>query len=329
MRMKYFHTYNLLVITAVWTVFQLVCPLDATAQQYSYVTDRRFFTPGDLIGYTFHPAQKVALTGATEKVPPGSYAFGITYKHLYVTGEGIEGVYNIDASRQHDFGIQLDITHARNARLRGYLKIIQNKYGMVESLVFRRAASDVESVFHIAPLPAGQRDAEKEFFTDRGELAIPSVEQLWGHVIRPFMCIHQDSYLQERFSVSDSIEIAFLSGTEAEIREIRKSRKGMDSASLAEDPGSFLPGNDRRQTKSAQYLYLDLRAGLHDSRLKSVAYPIRKILEKEDRNAGLTQERYRWDILSDSKERITLFLNGDHTVSSLQIGNSLYLMRGF
>ncbi|MEY3051096.1 MAG: hypothetical protein RLY31_881 [Bacteroidota bacterium] len=308
---------------------QLTIPADATAQHYSYITDRRFFSPGELAGYTFYPAQKKVLTGITKTIAPGKYAFGITYKHLYVTGEGIEGVYTIYSSQQRDYGFLLDIIHTRNARLRGYLKIIQNKYGMVESLVFRRSANEVESVFLIAPLPVEQREKEKEFFTDRGELAIPSVDRLWGQIVRPFMCVHQDSYLQERFSVSDSIEIAFLSGTEAEIREQLKSRYPMEQSSLAADLGSILSGNDRRPSKSTQYLYLDLRTGLHDSRMKSITFPIRKIIEKEDRNAGLTEERYRWEFITDSKEKITLFLNGDHTVSSFLIGNDLFLMRGF
>ena len=61
----------------------------------------------------------------------------------------------------------------------------------------------------------------------------------------------------------------------------------------------------------------------------SSKYPIRRINEKEDESAGMHEERFLWECVNDKKEIINVYLNGDHTISTIVIGDKKYLMRGF
>ena len=78
-------------------LFCLLTGIQLPAQNtYSYISDRKFKDPTDLIGYDFRPNLLEIREEREEELDAGSYSFGITMNNLYVDGPGIKGVYSIN-----------------------------------------------------------------------------------------------------------------------------------------------------------------------------------------------------------------------------------------
>lgn len=185
----------------------LICSAYVQAQHYSFISDRRFFEPADMIGYDFKPCALEIPNEEERKIDPGEYSFGITFNYLYAKGEGIEGVYNINNMQPTDFGFKILLMNARNARLQGHLKVIQNKYGMVEALIFKRSSNEKEIIFYLSPISKELNEKEKDYFTDRGELIVDHQDSIWGQKIRPFLIMHMEENVQQRLQLADSTYI--------------------------------------------------------------------------------------------------------------------------
>lgn len=318
--------------------------------QYSYITDRRFFEAADLVGYDFRPFMKEIPNDRKEEIDAGVYSFGITFKNLYVKGPGIEGVYNINNMSPDEYGFKLLLMNARDARLQGHLKVILNKYSMVEALIFKRSPTEKEIIFYLSAIPGKMKEAEQAYFTDRGELAIESTDSLWGKSFRPFLRIHTEARVQERLRMGDSTTISFVKTVIVEEKDRKKKNEeapvtenpaepetpevtpAAEAGEAAESPENT--GDDAgKKVKITEEYKIVVRSiiqfedGMRED--KTWEYPVRRISEKEDKAAGQMEERFRWEFINDTKEEIILFLNGDHTVSSMHIGDKTYLMRGF
>ena len=332
------------------------------AQHYTYISDRRFFEPADMIGYDFKPAGLEIPNGEKRNLDAGEYSFGISQNYLYVSGEGIEGVYNINNMQPVEYGFKILLMNARNARLQGHLKVIQNKYGMVEMLIFKRSSNDKEIIFSLPAIPRSLQKREHDYFTDRGETIVEEKDSIWGTTIRPFLILHTDENIQQRLQMADSTAIIFTKKITIEEKEVKKKKKKNKekdkqtadqpiATSPEEGSGDMPPGplpaadstalpNDttvmeapKVKVKITKEYFLTIRSNvLTDGgarEMKSQTFEIKKINIREDRSAGPQEERYQWELLTDKKIPVFLYLNGDHTVSTLEIGSKKYLMRGF
>ena len=322
------------------------------AQYYTYITDRRFFEPADMIGYDFKPGAMEIPNEEKKDLDPGEYSFGITANNLYIKGEGLQGVYNINNMQPADFGFKILLMNARDARLQGHLKVIQNKYGMVEALIFKRSSNDQEIIFYLLPSTSDLRDKEKEYFTDRGELVIDDKDSIWGKSIRPFIIMHRSENVQQRLQMIDSTYLTFTEEVSIEEKEVKKkNKKEKDQTEEAvEEQAEKVATTGEPEDESAtidstaieapeikvkitkEYFLTVHSSFINDMGVREQAskkYPIRRISEKEDGAAGMHEERFLWEFANDKKEIINLYLNGDRTVSTLEIGDKKYLMRGF
>ncbi len=332
------------------------------AQYFTYITDRRFFEPADLIGYDFKPGAMEIPNEEVRELDPGEYSFGVTFNNLYIKGEGIEGVYNINNMQPQEYGFKVFLMNARDARLQGHLKVIQNKYGMVESLIFKRSNKDKEIIFYLTPIPGKVKNKEKAYFTDRGELAIADKDSIWGMTIRPFHIMHMEENVQQRLQLVDSTYITFTEEITIEEKEVKKKKKDKKNkekkqaeeveevAESEEEPvvekteaveeNSVVEENDTTAIEAPEIkvkiikeyfltVHSNIMTDMGVREMKSRKYPIRRISEKEDESAGMHEERFLWEFVNDKKEAINLYLNGDRTVSTLEVGGKKYLMRGF
>lgn len=328
--------------------FFLVLATLAKAQSFTYINDRRFFDPNDLIGYDFKPAAMEIKDEMEQELSPGEYSFGVTQNNLYVKGGHIEGVYNVNNIHPEDYGFKLALMNARDARLQGHLKVVLNKYGMVEVLIFKRSPTDKEIIFYQVPTSKGLRDREKAYFTDRGEQIFTNQDSLWGKSIRPFFIIHQDARVQQRLEMIDSFEISFVE--EMKIVEKEKKRSKRDKERMVADTVAFdslginlaeldsmtldsILNSPEVKIKIVKEYFVEVSSfqeyedGVRQA--KSKRYLIKKIVEKEDESAGPMEERFLWEFQTEKKEIIELYLNGDYSVSTMLIGPKKYLARGF
>ena len=326
-------------------LFFLLCTIVAQAQ-YTYISDRRFYGPDDLVGYDFKPASKEIPNQQQDDLDPGEYSFGITANNLYVKGEGIQGVYNINNIHPEEYGFKLLLMNARDARLQGHLKIIQNKFGMVEALIFKRSPDEKETIFYLSAIPGKINEQEKAYFTDRGELVFESPDSIWGKSFYPFLRIHTDAKVQERLQMRDSTSISFVETITIEEKDKKKKKsKNEDTAEMPPDSmavdtisqaladtASMAADPDKKVKIIKEYFVVVRSIVQYDDGAredKTWKYPVKRIADKEDQQAGLQEERFQWEFINDKKEPIFLYLNGDHTVSSMHIGEKTFLMRGF
>lgn len=326
------------------------------SQGYSYISDRRFFSPEDLVGYDFRPDRMEVPNVSEKNLTPGEYSFGINFNNLFVEGEGIRGVYNINNISPTEYGFKLLLINARDARLQGHLKVIQNKWGMVEALIYKRSPTEKETIFYLPPIPGKLNDQERDYFTDRGELVIENTDSLWGKTFYPFFRIHLEKNIQEPLEIADSTSVMFFQTITLELKEKEKKKAKKNEEVTAEEMPqdsveqteeeeefTFVDGQeispseekyvDPSKFKINKAYFVEVRSilqyedGLRED--KTWKYPIRKVVEREDELAKMNEERYQIDITGDKGKKIYLYLTGDKTVSTFEIDNQLYLMRGF
>ncbi|MFZ4542409.1 MAG: hypothetical protein ACOYOA_00020 [Saprospiraceae bacterium] len=312
----------------------------------SYINDRKFFDPTDLLGYNFRPAILEIKDIKKQNLVPGSYAFGITPNNLYVEGEGIAGVFNVNNINSTEFGFKLMLMNARDPTLQGHLKIILNKRGEVEALVFLRSPKDKEMIFYISALPAELGKKESAYFTDRNELELLQPDSLWRKIIRPFITIHQDNSIQDRIQMKDSVSFMFVE----KIKIIDKSKKKdsktdstkvsyelkdmkIDSIQQTEISKETVKKPDvKKDVKIIKEHFVYFRSifkyddGTEED--KETEYIIKKCTLKEDKKMDPAGDRFLLQI-ETNKGDMNLFLNGQKTLNSIEFNNKIYLMRGF
>ena len=219
----------------------LLCCLANTAllaqvKQFSYISDRTFASPDELMGYDFKPAMREVPGQEPEEFPVGKYSFGITRKNLYVEGPSIRGVYSVNNINTTPYGFILKTMNARDPTIQGHLKLVVDDLGQVEGLIFKRSTNDDEVIFFLRVIPEEVAEAEAEYFTHKGALTIKAIDTLWtGVEIRPFLRIYQNmGGIQERIIRSDSVSLRFYDVVTVEEKE-KKSLLGKKRKARGED----------------------------------------------------------------------------------------------
>jgi len=310
--------------------------------QYTYITDRRFFDPTDLIGYDFRPDRMEIPDEMEDEISAGDYSFGISFNNLFVEGENIKGVYNINNISPTDYGYKLLLMNARDARLQGHLKVILNKYAMVELLIFKRSPDEKEIIFYLPPIPKKLQQQERGYFTDRGEMLVEDPDSLWGQKIIPFHRIYTDQNIQQPLSMRDSTNISFVKEVTVEekikktkpVKKKKKEKNKEEEVSMEEVMNAEVDTVVvEKKVKIITKYYVILRSILtYDDGTqedKTWKFETKKVNTRQDDNAKLDEEKYEWEFVTEKGEEIKLYLNGDNTISTMNIGNQRYLMRGF
>ena len=223
---------NFFVLTVIFS-FLTVLNLQAQQDKYTYLTDKKFNQSEDLFGYTFVPStMEVAQAGQTKageqiEISAGSYKFGIARGNLFVKGEGLDGVHNINQINTTEFGFQLMLMNARDPKQQGHLKIFKLK-SYVDALVFKANNDAQEVIFLLPEISKSLGESEKEYFTDRNDVFIEFEEDIWGSEIFPFFKTFMPKRVYQRVQKQDQVKISFI---ETE-RIIEKGKKKNDDVVL-------------------------------------------------------------------------------------------------
>ncbi len=197
------------LLTAVLIAWTLAAA--AQVAQYSYISDRRFTSPDQLMGYDFKPAMREEPGEDPTEVTVGKYSFGITRKNLYVEGPEIQGVYSLNEINTTEYGFILKTMNARDPTIQGHLKVVVDEIGQVEGLIFKRSNHDKEIIYFLRVIPSEVARAEAEYFTHKGQRKVEHLDSLWtGVEIRPFLRIFNNmGGIQQRVLPSDSVSLRF------------------------------------------------------------------------------------------------------------------------
>ncbi|MEY4935075.1 MAG: hypothetical protein RIS64_1434 [Bacteroidota bacterium] len=322
---------NKLLIVVCLSVFST---LSNAQSQYSYISDRKFRSITDLIGFTFCPNEMEIKDVSKNHVQAGRYSFGITQNNLYVDGEGIKGVYSVNNMTPTKFGYQLHLMNANNPTLQGHLKIFLNDRKEVDALMFKRSQKDKEAIFYQAEMPADLLEREDKFFTDRNELEIKQIDSLWGKIIRPFLIV-DENHVQERFRISDNVNFEFSEKVTIIDKSKKKSDKTDANATTAPvveklDSATLL---DKKKVKIIKEYFVKIHFVNKnpDGTLaadKSLDYKLDDFSMKEDFKSGNSDDRYQIMLKPKGDKPFYIYLNSKKMVSFIMIDSRRFHLRG-
>jgi hypothetical protein len=310
-------------------------------KSYSYVTDRKFTDPEELLGYNFRPNMKEVKDVGKVNIAPGAVAFGITQNNLYVEGEGIGGVYNLNNINPTEFGFKLLFMNARDATVQGHLKVIIGKNGFVQALIFLRSNKEKEVIYYLPELTKDMMEKERKYFTDKNELQFIHQDSIYGKTIRPFLLMHHTSKKQERVEMKDSCMISFREKITIIDKTKKKDKNGKDSLSTEKTDAKIDAKStekiaekpiDKKNIKIIKEHFVRVRRieKYPDGTMQDVdnEYVIKNATIKEDKNVDMEGDRFLL-ILETNKGEISIFLNGNKMVNTVEAFDKTYLSRGY
>ena len=330
-------------------------------EEYSYVTDRRFFQPSDLIGYNFVPIKYEIPNEYDEELGPDEYSFGITFNNLYTKGGEIEGVYNINNINDAEYGFKLTLMNPRNPAQSGHLKVIVNDKRHVSALIFRKSKKEDEIIFHLPQAPEELLEEEQTYFTDNGELHIEDIDSIWGTEINPFLRVYTSDNIQQRLQHYDSTSIVLIEEIVFEEKKIKKKKKKNKKdqeekeeeleAELSEEEeeeeeeeqvavvdsldanNAIIEDVEEKEFKEIRSYYFDYKTrrinkqGIEE--IKVTRYQIKKTKERVNEDAGPGEEKYQLAFMTEQGDELYIYLLENRTVSSLEIKDELLFLRGY
>jgi hypothetical protein len=325
--MKFYTFLFLLFATSLWG-----------QKSYSYISDRKFSDSEDLLGYNFRPSLKEIKDVSKTNINPGDVAFGVTQNNLYVQGEGIQGVYNLNNINPTEYGFKLLFMNARDATVQGHLKVILNKNKFVQAVVFQRSNKEKEIIYYLPDLPKDILEKERKYFTNKNELNFIHQDSIYGKGIRPFFIMHQDANTQERIEMKDSCVISFTEKTTIIDKTKKKDKAAMLKDSLEnikkDSTKTTTPTKaiDKKNIKIIKEHFVTIRQIVKykegNTEDKEMEYTIKNTSLKEDKSVDIEGDRFLL-LFETNKGEIQIFLNGNKMVNSVNAFGKTYLVRGF
>ena len=294
-------------------LFSLFIVGNISAQfHYSYISDKRFQSPEELLGYELKPNTIVFPNPDNPKrnqeVPlnPGDITFRATRNYLIVDGDAYpdyKGAYSVNSINPERYGYKLDLMNARNPSIQGHLKIILNNKSEIDAYIFQPSPKEKEVVFYQAKIPSKINKQEETYFTDWGEVIINDTS-LWGTTVYPFFELEKT---QRRLLPEDSLNITFQVDTVI-VNKKKNKKKAIYTV--------IVRYNEKNQDG--------------DFELKTAEFPIDKIVERESRNPQDKDIRFRieFSVKKLQSGKVLIYLDENRSVHSVWIGQTNYTMRG-
>ncbi len=334
-------------------------------------------------------------------IEAGDYSFGVTRSRLYVNGSReIAGLYEVNNIEPTNYGYRILLLNPRNPSNRGHLKVILNKYGEAEAVVFKRASKAEEIIFHLPDAKKSDLNQEEKYFTDLGEKIVEHPDSLWGEQFFPYIRVDQKASIQGRIYEADSTSISFeevitikektkkkkkkkakkpkkekkkkkrkkrkekveeeeeewgsIAEMNAEAEKVEEKEEEVEEEvaeeklpepvkeelpEVMEEDEAAAPATlqseeeevvVKRKITKDYYVKVKMISKKEDGTMeeKNFTYPVKGVEEREDASAKGGEERFQLAFKSKGKKELYLYLNGDRTVSSMEIDGVKYLMRG-
>lgn len=311
-------------------LFLLCCTYGLQAQDaYTYLTDRKFETINELVGYTFVPSKLEMPGGQTTDLEPDTYAFGITAANLYVRGADVEGVYNINNMIPEKYGYKIVTMNARNPMQQGHLKVIIDEDYYVNALIFKKDSDADQIIFYLADKTKKQVEQERAFFTEIKELVIPSADSIWGATVHPFFQTNIQNHQQQRLWAKDSTAFEFIQVIEIEKNDKKRSKDPEEFDRLVSLKPEELVTEDRKLVKKLGFsikqtnsIKMRSRVPMENGSKQLVEEELKvaELVELEDSEAGKEEDKYMIE-LKTNKGPFYIYVRGDRSVSGIEFQN--------
>jgi hypothetical protein len=311
----------------------LACALTGFAQKkdhYTYITDRRFTDVLDLQGFPFNPDTREVKGEGKVAIAPGKYSFAITQNALYVAGEGVQGVYNINSINPAAYGYILTFMNARDPTIQGHLKVVLTPNKNVDVLIFKRTTKEKEIIFYLAEMPDQVFKDEGKYFTDLREMVIPVEDSIWGHDIYPFLIADPSNNQQARLFMEDSTYFKFIQTFE--VIDKRKRKAGDPPfAKLSYPLPDSLVGNPDIKVEPIHQMIVKkttyLESGEASQETKTLKVQSANL--REVKNSPNPYNKFELTIQFTAGADMVIALDTNRKVSYCTFAGLSYLMRGF
>lgn len=292
--------------------------LSAQVRDFTYTNDRAFLDAKDLYGSSFVPSEgKLATAYYPVAIEMGMAQFKFTTtlaeikESVEFTPAGrnkiTEEVHrmSIPSINKQSYGYEIVLMDFKDADIQGYAKIyIDPKTRQATSIVFRPTPADAERVYY---LPKPSNDNEKRdgrFFTHEQDLPAANLEEFWGEDVKtlyPHATLKNiDDYLDfNRIYPKDKVSITF----EQRMEKIPNSKK----------------------EKLVQYICLKKPNSAGE--VASEEYQVKKITQIKNGDGTVKSHDIDARDLNQNKFPIQINLTAGQTLSSVQWGDTRYVMR--
>ncbi|MGB0864708.1 MAG: hypothetical protein ACPGXZ_17440 [Saprospiraceae bacterium] len=298
--------------TSFFALFLLCSPVLMAQFHYSYISDKRFQSPDELLGYEMkpnvivYPNKDNPKRSREETLNPGDITFRATRNYLIIESEQFEqykGAYSVNSINPEQYGFKLDLMNARNPSIQGHLKIILNGKSQIDAYIFKPSPTEQEVIFYQSKIPENLATIERAYFTDIGDVTITDTT-LWGTTVYPFFELEKK---QKRLLPEDSLNITFQVDTIV-VNKKKNKKKAVHSIIIKYNQADE-DGNMEVQTTQ---------------------FPVKKIVEKESRDPREKDKptRIEFSVKKLESGKIIVFLDRNRTVHSIWIGRTQYTMRG-
>lgn len=211
-------------------------------QQYTYVTDRQFLQADELYGYTLVPNEWEDSSGSHGKLRPGEVTFGITRGYLLVKGGEAAGSYGINRiEKEGGRVLRIHTLDSKDPSKQGSLKIVLDDKNNIDAYIFRRSRNHDEIIYYQAGLSSGQKQKDRDFFTNKNELVFEDDTQIWGNTIHPHFILTRSKcnrlYIEDEFSMEFIEDIEIKTRPEKEVLATKpaKKKKQAEEVAVAEE----------------------------------------------------------------------------------------------
>jgi hypothetical protein len=280
---------------------------------YSFVTDKKFQGPDELIGYSFRPSMIVypdkedPKDSREEGLAPEDIVFRVSKNYLLVESESFEdykGAYSINSIDPADYGYKISLMNARNPSIQGHLKVVLNKFDEVDAYIFKPSNKVEEVIFYQAEIPEHLDKSEAEYFTDITDITITDTS-LWYTTVYPFFEIEQVQ--QRRLTPADSVSIFF-------------------------DVDTVVVNDKKNKVRMDYYVVLKYMSTDKDGfkSMDKVVFAVDGKTNLIENNSGQSSNKFRleFNVKTPKDTPIYIYLNKNRKINNIVIGGINYTMRG-
>ncbi len=321
---------------------------------FSYLSDKHFYDPTDLVGYVFRPSVLETTDGDSQELEPDEYSFGVSGSYLYVKGGDLTAAYNIGTINPTKYGFKLSLMNARDVLKAGHLKVILTGPGFVDALVFKASKDDEELIFMLPEKSDDVYQSDKAYYTDKWESFVEHPDSIWGTNIHPYFEVGiENGNKHNRIGQSDSLTISFIEEIKIiekkkKIRKKKKKKKefnietgDLDDEATDDQETTDEKETDQENTEEPQYkiktkiiksYYIILKRNIQNemgqNEIIEKKLKVKKWKEREDKTVKKGGDRFQI-AFSTQKGEVFLYLTDKRKISAFEMNGTMYLMDGY
>lgn len=206
----------LLMLSSFWVKGWSQEKIDFKELEYTYVEDKVFTQPDDLVGYTFAPRQfKLPVHNAPQLLRPQSILFRVTLNQLYIEHpleKGRVEVFNIRNIVEVKEGFKISFVPLGSPTQEGYMVVFLNASNQAEGLVIQEAAGDPQIIYYQTSIPPQILERDTAYFTNNREKDGSNIVNIWKESFFPYKRIRPFSgkfEQEQRIYPEDSLSFFF------------------------------------------------------------------------------------------------------------------------